>query len=326
MKEKVLVTRSIPEKGMQVLGGKAYEIVVHEEKRPMAREEMEGKIGDVDGMITMLYDRVDGALLDRAPRLKVVANLAVGTDNIDITACTARGVAVTNTPGVLTDATADLAFALILAAARQVVAADRYIREGRFNAWDPLLFVGADLKGKKLGIIGMGRIGRAVAKRALGFGMKIIYYSRTELSGELNEKYGVTYLPLEDVIREADFLSLHLPYTTQTHHLINRERLAMMKPGSFLINTARGAHVDEAALVEHLKAGKIAGAGLDVYEREPQLEAGLAELENVVLLPHLGSATEGTRSAMAVMAAQSVCDVLEGRRPENLVNGEVYEK
>ncbi len=321
---KVMITRKIPEKGMQILqrDKQAFECIVHEDDRPMTRKELEKSMKDIDAVIPMLYDRIDDRLLDLAPRLKIVANLAVGTDNIDIPACTERGIAVTNTPGVLTEATADLTFALILSAARHVVTADRYLREGRFNGWDPLLFNGAGLDGKVLGIIGMGRIGRAVARRGRGFDMEIFYYSRTPLPDDLASELEATYLPLDDLVKKADILTLHLPYSSQVHHLIDKQRLNLMKPEAYLINTARGAHVDEKSLVEHLKSEKIAGAALDVYEHEPMIAPGLAALNNVTLLPHLGSATDEARSAMAEIAAVSVSDILTGKRPEYILNPE----
>ncbi len=320
MGSKVLITRKIPEQGMIVLKQYNYECLVNEADRPISRLELETRIAEADALIPMLLDRIDAPLLDLAPKLKVVANLAAGTDNIGIKACTDRGIAVTNTPGVLTDATADLTFALILSAARRIVEADGYLRGGHFNGWDPLLFVGSSLNGKILGIIGMGRIGQAVAKRARGFNMKILYYNRNPLPDEITAPLEAQYLPLDDVVKNADFLSLHLPYTPAVHHLIGKSRLKMMKTGAYLINTARGAHVDEKELVKHLKNKKIAGAALDVFEREPLLAPGLADLDNVTLLPHLGSATIEARSAMAKMAAENVCAVLEGYKPENILN------
>jgi len=321
----VLITRKIPERGMLILEKNGFECIVHKADRPMTRQELESGIKNADAIIPMLNNRIDASLIDLAPKLKIVANLAAGTDNIDIPACSARGVAVTNTPGVLTEATADLTFALLLSAARHVVKADRYLREGRYNGWDPLLFTGPSLNGKILGIIGMGRIGQAVAQRGLGFGMKIIYHNRNPLPDKITAPLGAAYLPLEEVIREADFLSLHLPYSPAVHHLINKERLEMMKPEAYLINTARGAHVDEKSLVAHLKAKKIAGAALDVYELEPLLAPGLADLDNVTLLPHLGSATHDARSAMTQMSAESVSAVLTGKKPRNLLNPEVFQ-
>jgi glyoxylate reductase len=290
----------------------------------MTRNDLETNIKEVDAVISMLYDRIDQPLLAMASTLRIVANYAVGIDNIDVNACTASGITVTNTPGVLTEATADLTLALILSAARKIVSADRYFREGLFNGWDPLLFVGESLTDKTLGIIGMGRIGQAVAKRARGFDMRIIYHNRKPLPDNITASLEAKYYPLDEVIREADFLSLHLPYSPEAHHLINKERLKMMKPGAYLINTARGAHVDEKSLVDHLRSKKIAGAALDVYESEPLPAKGLVSLDNVTLLPHLGSATVYARDAMAEMAASSIIAVLSGHKPLNIINPQVF--
>ncbi|HPU01649.1 MAG TPA: D-glycerate dehydrogenase [Bacillota bacterium] len=317
----IFITREIPESGLKLL--EKHKLIVNPAPRPVTRQELVEGLKEADALLCMLVDKVDREVIESAPRLKIVANMAVGVDNIDIEACTERGIVVTNTPGVLTEATADLTWALLLAVARRVVEGDRYVREGKFNGWAPLLLVGADLHGKTLGIIGMGRIGQAVARRALGFGMNIVYYQRRRLPPHSEQELKATYLPLDDVIREADFLTLHLPYYPEVHHLINRERLNLMKPTAYLINTARGAHIDEQALVEHLRARKIAGAALDVYEREPHLTPGLAELDNVVLAPHTGSASASTRSLMAEMAALSIVQVLGGEKPEHVVNPEV---
>jgi len=317
----IFITREIPESGLKLL--EKHKLIVNPAPRPVTRQELVEGLKEADALLCMLVDKVDREVIESAPRLKIVANMAVGVDNIDIEACTERGIVVTNTPGVLTEATADLPSALLLAVARRVVEGDRYVREGKFNGWAPLLLVGADLHGKTLGIIGMGRIGQAVARRALGFGMNIVYYQRRRLPLHSEQELKATYLPLDDVIREADFLTLHLPYYPEVHHLINRERLNLMKPTAYLINTARGAHIDEQALVEHLRARKIAGAALDVYEREPHLTPGLAELDNVVLAPHTGSASASTRSLMAEMAALSIVQVLGGEKPEHVVNPEV---
>lgn len=317
----IFITREIPESGLKLL--EKHKLIVNPAPRPVTRQELVEGLKEADALLCMLVDKVDREVIESAPRLKIVANMAVGVDNIDIEACTERGIVVTNTPGVLTEATADLTWALLLAVARRVVEGDRYVREGKFNGWAPLLLVGADLHGKTLGIIGMGRIGQAVARRALGFGMNIVYYQRRRLPLHSEQELKATYLPLDDVIREADFLTLHLPYYPEVHHLINREKLNLMKPTAYLINTARGAHIDEQALVEHLRARKIAGAALDVYEREPHLTPGLAELDNVVLAPHTGSASASTRSLMAEMAALSIVQVLGGEKPEHVVNPEV---
>ncbi len=324
MSSKVLITREIPEKGIQILRKSGLDCIINKTGRPMTRNDLETNIKEVDAVISMLYDRIDQPLLAMASNLRIVANYAVGIDNIDVNACTASGITVTNTPGVLTEATADLTLALILSAARKIVSADRYFREGLFNGWDPLLFVGESLTDKTLGIIGMGRIGQAVAKRARGFDMRIIYHNRKPLPDNITASLEAKYYPLDEVIREADFLSLHLPYSPEAHHLINKERLKMMKPGAYLINTARGAHVDEKSLVDHLRSKKIAGAALDVYESEPLPAKGLVSLDNVTLLPHLGSATVYARDAMAEMAASSIIAVLSGHKPLNIINPQVF--
>ena len=323
MPERVLITRVIPEKGMKILQDNNLDCRVHDRGRPISRSEFEEAIRETGAVLSMLNDRIDADLLDLAPNLKIVANLAAGTDNIDLEACTKRGIAVTNTPGVLTEATADLAMALLLAAARHLVQADHYLREGKFNGWDPLLFTGTALNGKTLGIIGMGRIGQAVAKRARGFGLKVVYHNRNILPEEITSTLDAEYMSLDDLVRNADIISLHLPYSREVHHLIDHRRLTMMKPGAYLINTARGAHVDEKSLVEHLRAGNIAGAALDVFEHEPQTAPGLADLNNVILLPHIGSATMEARSEMARMAAESIAAALNGKMPNNILNPQV---
>ena len=275
---------------------------------------------DKEGLLCTITDRIDAEVLDHAPALRVIANFGVGFEHIDLAAATQRGLPVTNTPGVLTEATADLAFALILATARRLVEGDKRVREGKFTYWAPLLFLGREVSGQTLGLIGAGRIGQAVAKRARGFGMRVLYYNRTPLSPAAEQELHVSLAPLEDLLREADFVTLHVPLTPQTRHLIGRRELELMKPTAHLINTARGPVVDEAALVEALRRGEIGGAGLDVYEREPQLSPGLTELDNVVLLPHVGSATIETRTRMGLMAAANLLAGLRGERPPNCLN------
>ena len=277
-------------------------------------------MADKEGLLCTITDLIDQELLDHAPALKVIANYGVGFEHIDLAAATQRGLPVTNTPGVLTDATADLAFALILATARRMVEGDKRVREGRFTYWAPLLFLGHEVSGKTLGLIGAGRIGQAVAQRARGFGMRVLYYNRTPLSPAAEQELHVSFAPLEDLLREADFVTLHVPLTPQTRHLIGRRELELMKPTAHLINTARGPMVDEAALVAALRRGEIGGAGLDVYEQEPQLSPGLTDLDNVVLLPHVGSATIETRTRMGLMAAANLLAGLRGERPPNCLN------
>jgi len=255
-----------------------------------------------DALLCLLTDRIDDALLAAAPRLRIVANMAVGTDNVDLAAARARNVAVSNTPDVLTDATADLTWALLLATARRLAWGDRYVRGGGFTGWHPELGIGADVTGRTLGIVGPGRIGRAVAERARGFRMEVLLHGRSS-----------TGLPLDELLERSDFVSLHLPLSPETRHLIGERELRRMRPHAILVNTARGPIVDEAALVRALREGWIAGAGLDVFEREPALAPGLAELPQVVLAPHVGSATTATRDRLAELAAESIVAALAGK-------------
>lgn len=272
-------------------------------------------LADAEALLCLLTDRIDAALLDRAPGLRIVANAVVGYEHVDREACRARGIVVTNTPDVLTDATADLAFALILSAVRGLPAAERSLRAGQFHGWGFWDYLGGDLNGKTLGIFGMGRIGRAVARRAAPFGMPVIYHSRTRLPADDEAALGAEWVDFDGLIARSDVLSLHAPLTPGTRHAIDADALRRMRPGSYLINTARGALVDEAALVDALRDGPLAGAGLDVYELEPAIHPGLLELPNVTLLPHVGSATRETRTRMAMLAARNVHAVLTGGPP-----------
>ena len=272
-------------------------------------------LSSAEALISLLTVRVDEALLREAPRLRIVANAVVGYDNIDVAACAGRGVVVTNTPDVLTDATADLAIALMLAAVRRLPQAERNLRAGGFRGWGFWDYLGGDLHGATFGIFGMGRIGQATARRAAGFGMRIRYTSRSRLDPAREQTLGAEWVDWEKLLTTSDVLSLHAPATEATRHLLDGPALRRMKPGSYLVNTARGTLVDEAALVEVLRDGPLAGAGLDVYEREPAIHPGLLELENVVLLPHIGSATTGTRNRMAALAARNVRAVLSGKPP-----------
>ncbi|MDI3281633.1 MAG: D-glycerate dehydrogenase [Bacillota bacterium] len=319
---KVLVTQAIPEEGLAILRQEA-EVQVNEKEGPLSREELLAALCDKDGVLAMLADILDREAMDAAPHLRVISNYAVGINNIDVPEATRRGIVVTNTPGVLTEATADLAWALLMAVARRIVEADAYVRAGKFTGWAPKLLLGGEVNGKVLGIVGLGRIGEAVARRARGFNMRVLYYQRTRRSPEEEARLGVEYRPLHDLLREADFVSLHVPLTPETRYLIGARELALMKPTAYLINTARGPVVDEAALVEALRARRIAGAGLDVFEHEPALTPGLADLENVVLAPHIGSATYETRAKMAVLAANDLLAALRGERPQHIVNPEV---
>jgi glyoxylate reductase len=282
------------------------------------------RLAGKDALIALLTEKVDDELLSAAPKLRIVANVAVGYDNIDLAACTRRKVAITNTPGVLDETTADLAWTLILAVARRLVEADAVARSGKWPGWNLDQFCGTDVWGKTLGIIGFGRIGRAVARRARGFNMRVIYHSRHRVPADVERGLNADFLSFDQVLAQADFLSLHVPLTIETRGLIGPAELAKMKPSAFLINTSRGPVVQEAALAEALAAGKIAGAALDVYEREPLIHDGLRR-PNVVLAPHLGSGTVETRTKMAMMAADNVIAFFEGRRPPNILNPEVLD-
>jgi glyoxylate reductase len=296
-----------------------HEVSVNAHDAPMARADLLDQVADKEGLLCMITDTVDQALLDRAPGLKMVANCGVGYDNIDVAACSQRGILVSNTPGVLTEATAELTWALILAVSRNVVSGDAYTRAGKFRFWAPLHFLGTEVSGKTLGIVGMGRIGQAVARRAAGFNMPVCYYSRSPLSAEAADSRWEP-VSLEALLERADFVSLHLPLTPETRHLIDAAALERMKPSAFLVNTARGPVVDEAALVAALRSEQIAGAALDVYEAEPALAPGLVELPNVVLLPHMGSATWETRTRMTALAAENLLAGLAGGTPPNCLN------
>ncbi len=323
MKKRVLVTLNLPKELLDRLAD-GYEVDFHAQDRPMERKDFLERLAGKEGLLPSITDAVDAEAMDRAPGLRMIANFGVGFNNIDVAAATARGIPVSNTPGVLTEATADVAFALILARSRRVVEGDRMVREGRFRFWAPFLFLGSEVSGKTLGIVGMGRIGQAVARRARGFGMPVLYHNRTRLNTGEEAALGASFRSLPELLAEADIVSLHVPLTPETRHLINRETLGRMKPSAILINTARGPVVDEKALVEALREGTIAGAGLDVCEDEPRLAPGLADLENVVLLPHVGSATRETRMKMADLAVTNLLAGLRGDRPPNLVNPEVW--
>jgi glyoxylate reductase len=322
VKPKVFVTRPLPAAAMELLASRC-EVRVHPEDAALAPVELAERCRDATGLLVVGV-RVNEEVLSQAPNLKVVANCGVGYDNIDVVACTQRGIVVTNTPGVLTDTTADLAFALLMAVARRLVEGDRLVRDGRWQRSEWGLLWGADIHHQTLGLYGFGRIGQAVARRGRGFSMRIIYYDALRASDVVEQELGAEYVDRNTLLREADFLSLHVPLTPETHHLIGARELSLMKPTAFLINTSRGKVVDEEALVCALKSRQIAGAGLDVFEHEPHVHPELSKLENVVLLPHVGSATAKTRLKMAMLAVENLLAVLEGRRPPNIVNLEVY--
>lgn len=312
---RVVVTGRIPDAAIEKLRAE-HDVDAWPDPEPIGREELLRRVAGADAVVSLLTERVDAELLDAAgPQLKVVANVAVGYDNIDVPACSDRGVVATNTPGVLTDATADIAFGLILMATRRLGEGERLIRSGRDWKWGMFFLLGSGLQGKTLGVVGMGGIGQATARRAKAFGMEIVYQSRSEIDPGIAAELGARRVELDELLSVSDVVSLHCPYGPVTHHLIGAEQLAAMKDSAYLVNTARGPIVDEAALAAALREGPIAGAGLDVYEHEPQVHPDLLELDNVVLVPHLGSATVETRTAMAVLAADNVLAVLGGQRP-----------
>jgi glyoxylate reductase len=309
----------MPPAAADVLTKAGLTVEVLETDVPPARAELLERARGCAGVITMLSDRVDTEFLDAVgPTLRIVANYAVGFDNIDRDACKQRGIRVSNTPGVLTEATADLAWTLILAAARNVAAGDRIVRSGQWRGWAPMQLLGLELNGATLGILGAGRIGTAVARRSVGFRMRVLYTDPRQ-NRALEKELDAERVGMEQLVAESDVLSLHVPLTPEARHLIGAAQFKAMKPTAVLVNTARGPVVDEAALIEALRDGEIAAAGLDVYENEPQLTPGLTELPNVVLLPHLGSATTTTRGRMAAMTAENVVAVLAGREPPNAV-------
>ena len=316
--EKVLVTRGIPEAGLRVLD--PFDVrVLHE--RPPERDELLDAVSGASGVLSTATETMDGGVMDAAgENLRIIANMAVGYDNIDVEAAGERGVVVTNTPGVLDETTADVAFMLLLAAARRLGEGERLLRAGKWEWWGPKQLMGRDVWGKRLGIIGFGRIGQALARRAKGFGMDILYHNRSRRE-EAEQEIGARYLELDELLKTADFISIHIPLTPETKHLIGAHELRKMKPEAVLVNTSRGAVVDEAALAYALADRRIFAAGLDVYEEEPEVHPRLLELENVVLAPHIGSASVETRDKMAVLAAENIVAVLSGEEPKTPVNG-----
>ncbi|MFN2463756.1 MAG: 2-hydroxyacid dehydrogenase [Candidatus Dormibacteria bacterium] len=319
----VFVTYPVPSPGIEILE-EAFEVRVHPASTAPGREDILRAAAGCAGLLTLVRDRVDAALLDELPAIRAVANYGVGYDNVDVAEATRRGIIVTNTPDVLTAATADLAMALILAAARRVGEGERLVRSGRPWAWNPHMLLGLELEGATLGLVGAGRIGVAVARRARGFGMRLVHASGHQ-SPEA-EALGSVPLPLDELLATADVVSLHVPLTSTTRHLVGAAQLARMKPTAYLVNTSRGPVVDESALASALAEGRIAGAGLDVYEEEPNVHPGLLRLDNVVLLPHLGSATTLARSEMARVAATNLVAALSGEHAPNVVNPEVFHR
>ncbi len=311
---KVVITAAIPEAGISLLRANHIDVDLHDSPQSLQPDELIPKLHNADALISLLSDSITEHILSQAPELKIIANYAVGFNNIDLNAAQNRGIIVTNTPDVLTAATADLTWALIMSVSKRIVEADRFVRDGKFTGWQPQLFLGGDVSGKTLGIIGAGRIGRAVAQRAAGFDMKVLYFSPNR-KPDWEQKTGVVFGSVDDVLKQSDYISLHCPITESTFHLLDAKRIALIKPGAYLINTARGAVVDEQAMIKALQSGQLAGAGLDVYEFEPKIPDILKEMTNVVLLPHIGSATTETRDEMARICAKNVIAVLNGNPP-----------
>jgi glyoxylate reductase len=326
MKTHVFVTRKIPVEGLNLIT-REFAASVWPNEVPPSKEEIIEKARDCRGMVTLLSDSITADVIEKLPKLKVIAQYAVGYDNIDIKYATSKGIIVTNTPGVLTETTADLTWALIFAASRRIVEADQYVRSGKWNvAWSPELLLGTDIHGATLGIVGMGRIGRAVARRAYGFDMRVLYSSRTAIDNDsdLSDALHMQRVDLPILLENSDIVSLHVPLTSQTRHLIGKKELSMMKPSATLVNTSRGPVIDEQALYEALKTKRIAAAGLDVFEEEPiRLDSPLLQLSNIVLVPHIGSASTQTRSTMAKMCALNLHAALNNEKPPNIVNPEV---
>lgn len=324
---KIFVTRKIPGEHLEKLKKEGHEVVVSEFNRYLTGEELVERVKGVDAILSLLTDRIDGDLMDAAgPQLKVISNYAVGVDNIDVKGATDRGIAVVNTPSdEVNEAVAEHTWALILSLARRIVEADEATRRGGYKGWEPDIFLGVNLVGKILGIIGLGRIGSMVARRAKGYNMTVLYNKR-QPDPEAEKELGVKFASLDELLAKSDFVSLHVPLTDETRHMINKETLAKMKKGGFLINTARGPVVDEKSLVEALRSGHLGGAALDVYDNEPTIDPELIGMENVVLTPHIASATYEARNKMGEMAVDAILDTLEGEKPTAIVNEEVWQK
>src|SRR6056297_44385 len=320
-KPKIYITRKIPQAGIDLLSEK-YDVEVNPNDRVLIREELLSAVKSADGVLCLLTDKIDGEFFDAAPQLRGVANYAVGYDNIDVPEATRRKVPVSNTPGVLTDATAEMAWALLFAVARRVVESDGLMRAGKWGGWGPLQFIGGDVSGKTLGVVGTGRIGTAMALKSTGFNMPVLYTDVVE-NKVLDDKCNACKVDFDTLLAESDFVSIHVPLMDSTRHLFNAETFKKMKNTAYLINTSRGPVINEADLVEALKRDEIAGAGLDVYENEPKMVPGLAECVNTVLTPHTASATEDARTNMALKAARNLSAMIEGTTPPDCVNSEI---
>ena len=320
----VYVTRLIPRPAIELLE-QDCSVELNNKDRVLTKRELVQKVKGKDGILCLLTDTIDGEVIEAADKARVFANFAVGYDNIDVDAATRRGILVTNTPGVLTDTTAELAWALVFAAARRLPEADRFTREGKFSGWSPTLFLGQDVTGKTLGVVGAGRIGTAFAEKSRGFRMKVLYHD-IERNTDFEKHTGGVYVSLETLLKEADVVSIHVPLTEATVHLIGKDELRKMKRTAILVNTSRGPVVNETDLAEALANNEITGAGLDVYEQEPRIHPALLALDNVVLAPHIGSASVETRTKMGVMAAENLLAALRGEIPDNLVNPEALDR
>lgn len=323
MKPRILVTRATFDEAIAHLRGR-YEVEDNQQDDAIwSPGELRRRAADKDAILPSSTERIDAFVLDACPKLRAVCNIPVGYNNLDLAALTERGILATNTAGTLDDTTADMAWALLLGAARRVTEAERWLRAGHWTGWKNDQFLGQDVHGATLGIVGMGRVGRAVARRARGFEMRVLYHNRKRIAPELERELAASYRDLDELLREADFVSLNVPYSPGTHHLVGERELALMRPAAILVNAARGGVVDDAALVSALRARRIAGAGLDVFEGEPALHPGFFELDNVVLLPHIGSATRATRMRMTMLAVENLAAALAGETPPNLLNPEV---
>lgn len=324
---KIFVTRKIPGEHLEKLREEGHEVVVSEFNRPLTGEELVENVKGVDAILSLLTDRIDGDLMDATgPQLKVISNYAVGFDNIDVKGATDRGIVVVNTPSEeVNEAVAEHTWALILALARRIVESDEAVRRGGYKGWEPDIFIGVNIIGKTLGIVGLGRIGSMVARRAKGYNMTVLY-NKHDPDPEAEKELGVTFASLAELLAKSDFVSLHVPLTDETRHMINKETLAKMKKGSFLINTARGPIVDERDLVEALKSGHLAGVALDVFDNEPNIDPELLAMPNTITTPHIASATLEARNKMGEMAVEAILDTLEGEKPTAIVNEEVWQK
>jgi len=324
---KIFVTRKIPGSALDKLRDSGHEVVVSEFDRPLTAEELLEKGKDVDALLALLTDKINGDVIDAiGPQLKIISNYAVGFDNVNISEATDRGVVVTNTPSdEVNESVAEHAWALMLALARRVVEADEVTRKGAYKGWEPNIFLGTNLKGKTLGIVGLGRIGSMVARRARGWDMKILYTKRSR-DEEKEQELGIEFRELDALLSESDFITFHVPLTDDTRHMVNKDSLAKMKKGAFVINTSRGPVVDEHDLVDSLRSGHIAGAGLDVFDNEPNINPELVGMENVIMTPHIASATVEAREKMGEQAISAILAVLEDKKPDNLVNEDVWGK